>query len=98
MLSIADGGLRRELQSILTMYLATLLNGYSSGFSAVAVPGIKEEMERRWRLESWIPSVHLICFIRGNYSFSHIPTIEATEGNFSWFGNYPDIILSLSQI
>ena len=50
MLSIGDVGLRRELQSILTMYLATLLNGYSSGFSAVAVPGIKEEMERRWRL------------------------------------------------
>ena len=47
MLSVADVGLRRELQSILTMYLATLLNGYSSGFSAVAVPDIKEEMERR---------------------------------------------------
>ena len=51
MLSIVDVGLRRELQSILTMYLATLLNGYSSGFSAVAVPGIKEEMEIRWRLD-----------------------------------------------
>ena len=47
MLSVADVGLRRELQSTLTMYLATLLNGYSSGFSAVAVPDIKEEMERR---------------------------------------------------
>ena len=52
MLSVVDVGLRRELQSILTMYLATLLNGCSSGFSAVAVPDIREEMERRWRQES----------------------------------------------
>jgi len=71
MLSIADGGLRRELQSILTMYLATLLNGYSSGFSAVAVPGIKEEMERS----------------RANCSSSLIPTIEATDEGLSWFAS-----------
>ena len=58
MLSIGDVGLRRELQSILTIYLATLLNGYSSGFSAVAVPGIKEEMERRWRLDGRVEHSH----------------------------------------
>ena len=51
MLSLLDVGLRRELQSIITIYLSLLLQGYSSGFSAVAVPDMKEEMERRWRLE-----------------------------------------------
>ena len=47
MLSLLDVGLRRELQSILTIYLSLLLQGYSSGFSAVALPDIKDEMERR---------------------------------------------------
>ena len=46
MFGVFDVGLRRELQSILTIYLSMLLNGYSSGFSAMAVPDIKEEM--RW--------------------------------------------------
>ena len=47
MLILFDVGLRRELQSILTIYLSLLLQGYSSGFSAVALPDIKDEMERR---------------------------------------------------
>ena len=54
MFSLFDVGLRRELESILTIYLSLLLQGYSSGFSAVAVPGMKDEMERRWRLERLI--------------------------------------------
>ena len=41
-------GLVRELQCILIIYLSILLNGYSSGFSAVAVPDVK--MEMRWIL------------------------------------------------
>merc|ERR1719433_126585 len=53
------------------MYLATLLNGYSSGFSAVAVPGMKEEMEKS----------------RANFSYSLLPTIEATEEGLSWFAS-----------
>ena len=36
----------RELQAILTLYLGTLLSGYNSGFPAVAIPDIKQEM--RW--------------------------------------------------
>ena len=42
-----DGlSLRRELQAILTLYLGTILTGYNLGFSAVAIPDIKEE--KRW--------------------------------------------------
>ena len=44
MLSILDAGLVRELQAILSLYFGALLSGYSMGFSAVAVPDIKEEM------------------------------------------------------
>ena len=31
----------QELQAILTLYIGTLLGGYSVGFSAVAIPDIK---------------------------------------------------------
>ena len=34
----------REVQAILSVYLSTFLAGYGTGFSAVAVPGIQEEM------------------------------------------------------
>ena len=34
----------RELEAILSVYLSTLLSGYGTGFSALAVPGIKEDM------------------------------------------------------
>ena len=44
MLPVIDVGERRELEAILSLYLTTLLLGCSNGFSAVAVPGIKEEM------------------------------------------------------
>ena len=64
-------GLVRELQAILSLYLGVLLAGLSMGFSAVAVPDIKEEMRYR---------------VRSNSSYSIIPTIEATEDELSWFG------------
>lgn len=44
MISVLRSGLVRELQAILTLYLGTLLGGYSMGFSAVAIPDIKIEM------------------------------------------------------
>ena len=42
-------GASREVQAILSVYLSTLLSGYGTGFSAVAVPGIQEEK----RCDSW---------------------------------------------
>ena len=50
MIDLQDLGLRRELAAISTVLLAVLLNGYIMGFSAVAVPDIKEDM--RWRSET----------------------------------------------
>lgn len=44
MLGVLDPGLVRELQAILTLYIGPLLSGFSMGFSAVAVPDMKEEM------------------------------------------------------
>ena len=46
MLAVLDPGLVRELQAILTLYIGPLLSGFSMGFSAVAVPDMKEEMTR----------------------------------------------------
>ena len=58
MLAVVDVGGRRELQAILTVYLSTLLSGYSSGFSAVAVPAMREEV--RSNHSYWdIPPVEL---------------------------------------
>ena len=44
MLAVLDPGLVRELQAILTLFIGPLLSGFSMGFSAVAVPDMKEEM------------------------------------------------------
>ena len=44
MLSLIELGLGRELQAILSLYLGPLLSGYMLGFSAVAGPGIREEL------------------------------------------------------
>ena len=44
MLTVINLGLVRELQAILTLYIATVLSGFSMGFSAISIPGIKEEM------------------------------------------------------
>ena len=46
MFALLDIGLARELQAILTLYLGTVLIGISIGFSAVAIPDIKEEMRQ----------------------------------------------------
>ena len=46
MISQTEAGLVRELQSIITLYLGTLLGGYSMGFSAVAIPDMKNDMRR----------------------------------------------------
>lgn len=46
MFSPLQSGLARELQANLTLYLGTVLIGISIGFSAVAIPDIKEEMRQ----------------------------------------------------
>ena len=43
-MAIKNLGLMRELQAILTLYLATILAGFNHGFSATTIPAIKEEM------------------------------------------------------
>ena len=59
LLSVGFGG-RRELGAILTVYLGTLLSGYSSGFSAVALPGMREEMGTNTNhTHSFLPPVQL---------------------------------------
>ena len=42
---VMEGGLMREVQVILTLYLGTLLGGFSVGFSSSALPGIREEWD-----------------------------------------------------
>ena len=37
----------REVQVILTLYLGTLMGGFSVGFSSSAIPGMKEEWNAR---------------------------------------------------
>ena len=66
------GGLLREVRAIVTVYLATLLGGYSNGFSAIAIPDIKVEMTAD----------------NGSaYSDLLIPRLEAaSEEQLSWFG------------
>ena len=44
MFSISSTGFARELQAILTLYLGTVLIGFSMGYSAVAIPDINNEM------------------------------------------------------
>ena len=83
MLRVLDVGLVRELQAILSLYLGALIVGYSMGFSAVAVPDIKEE--RRY------DTVLSLCITtsltnRSNHSYSDIPSIRVTEEGLSWFG------------
>lgn len=48
-------GLRREVLAIMAVLLCTLLNGYITGFSAVAIPDIKKDM--RWRLVECLQSL-----------------------------------------
>ena len=62
----------REVLAISTVLLCILLNGYITGFSAVAVPDIKKDM-------------NTTCS-RSNYSYTDLPTINATNEELSWFG------------
>lgn len=43
MLSVLDSDVARKAQAIFALYLGTLLNGYSFGWSAVALPDIQQE-------------------------------------------------------
>ena len=45
MLTVINIGLIRELQAILTLYMFTVLSGFSMGFSAISIPDIKKEMQ-----------------------------------------------------
>ena len=45
MLSLIESNFVRETHAVLTVYLSTLIGGYSMGFSAVAIPDIKNEMK-----------------------------------------------------
>ena len=45
MLTFIQSNFVRETHAVLTVYLSTLIGGYSMGFSAVAIPDIKNEMK-----------------------------------------------------
>ena len=45
MIFALNHGLLRETAAILTLYMGTILGGYNMGFSAIAIPDIKNEME-----------------------------------------------------
>ena len=45
MLSSIECDFVREAHAVLTVYLSTLLGGFGMGFSAVAIPDIKNEMK-----------------------------------------------------
>ena len=45
MFSLLKSNFVREARAVLTVYLTTLIGGYSMGFSAVAIPDIKNEMK-----------------------------------------------------
>ena len=83
-LYLHDIGLVRELQAILSLYLGVLLAGLSMGFSAVALPDIKEEM--RYRVFSEYDDTSTYRYFRRNSSYSIIPSIKASEEELSWFG------------
>ena len=45
MFSLTKSDFVREAHAVLTVYFSTLIGGYSMGFSAVAIPDIKNEMK-----------------------------------------------------
>ena len=74
------GALLREVRAIVTVYLATLLGGYSNGFSAIAIPDIKAEM---------------VADNGSAYSDLIIPRLEAaSEEQLSWFGEIMKLLIS----
>ena len=44
MFDVLDSGTSREFLAILVLYLGTILNGYSFGWSASAIHDMKNEM------------------------------------------------------
>ena len=44
MKTLYDNVLMRETSAILTLYMGTILVGFNLGFSAIAIPDIKNEM------------------------------------------------------
>ena len=44
MIGDSDVGLRREMGAVLSLYISTLLAGFTGGFSAVASPDMRLEM------------------------------------------------------
>ena len=44
MIGDSDVGLRREMEAVLSLYISTLLAGFTAGFSAVAGPDMRLEM------------------------------------------------------
>ena len=44
MITSINYAILRETFAILTLYLGTILGGYNMGFSAIAIPDIKNEM------------------------------------------------------
>ena len=80
-----DPGLPREMLAILSLYLGTLLNGYSFAFSAVAIPDIT--MEMRWDSDStYYDTEGILSPLRNNASLSFLPKILASDEELSWFG------------
>ena len=55
MLSFIESNFLREAHAVLTVYLSTLIGGYSMGFSAVAIPDIKNE--RMSENQNLVPSI-----------------------------------------
>ena len=52
-----NAGFIRELQVILTLYIGTVLSGFNMGFSAVAIPDIKQEWKMSGNSTSFLPSI-----------------------------------------
>lgn len=52
-----NAGLIRELQAILTLYIGTVLSGFNMGFSAVAIPDIKQEWKMKGNSTSFLPRI-----------------------------------------
>ena len=81
-LSNIDSGLSRELQAILTLYLATVMGGFMMGFSAIAIPDIKNE------ITNCVNATDNATNINDNQCDSLIPVTMATGEQLSWFGIY----------
>ena len=82
LLSNIESGLSRELQAILTLYLATVMGGFMMGFSAIAIPDIKNE------IANCVNSTDDVTDINDSECDSLIPVTMATGEQLSWFGTY----------